>query len=256
VTQFCHTSDSMSARKRRRIMEGPDGFTKVCTPKPSKVHVPRFDPAFDEAETVITDQPPPSVSKPSLKPPKLVPKTVSLSKPVSKVNLKQLEAPTARFVKPEKHPVELRPLKPPISLVESQGNTSTTLQRLPPPPPMRLPETPAKPHQILKSLGHPPLPSKPSAATPAKSMRTISTTHIALTNDLSTETGKAELASIFLHDQHPEILARAEDDEDGNLNLGVSPQKMGRASKGKGKEPKFVRYDSTFFLRYYNLMYG
>jgi len=72
-------------------------------------------------------------------------------------------------------------------------------------------------------------------------MRTISTTHIALTNDLSTENGKAELASMFLHDQHPEILAHAEDDEVGSLNLGPSPQKMGRSSKGKGKEAKFVR---------------
>jgi hypothetical protein len=103
---------------------------------------------------------------------------------------------------------------------------------------MRPPETPTKPNHTPKSLGLPPLPSKP--------LRTIFTTHIALVNDLSTESGKAELASILLHDQHPEILAHTEISEDRDWNLGVSPQKMGRSSKGKGKEPKFVRYDIAF----------
>jgi hypothetical protein len=264
-------------------MQGPDGFdTKVVKASSSKVHVPRFTPAFEGQEQVahksalkpasipkdervlprpqynltstkqlapMSKSKPLSVSKPTLKAgsgSKPTSKTVSLSKPASKGNHKQLEVPAAPFVKPEKPALGLRPLKPPISLDEWEGSTSAepSLHRLPPPP-IPPPETPSKP---LKSLGPPPVPFKPFA-TPDKSMRTISTTHIALMNDLSTESGKAELASIFLHDQHPDILAHAEDSEDGNLNLGVSPQKMGRTSKGKGKEPKFVRYDITFPFR-------
>jgi hypothetical protein len=265
-------------------MEGPDGFTGVGTPMPSRVHVPRFVPAFEEQRMPKSTSKPTSanktervisrpqytlpctvsehrtpLSKSNLKKPvsKMVPKTLSLAKPLSKANLKQLETPTAAFVKSENSSVDLCPRKPPISSVESPSNasTSSSLLRLQPPLPMRPPETPSKPHHTLKSLGLPPLPSKLST-TSVKSMRTISTTHIARRNDLSTDSGKAELASIFLHDQHPEILTRAEDDEDGNFSLGVSPQKMGRTSKGKGKEPKFVRYDKLLFsFIYYNLTY-
>ena len=250
------------ARKRRRIMQAPEGFT--VSPNVPKVHVPQCAPAFDDSEVVhksasampkhervITrpqfNLPATSNSKPTLQAApasKRAPKTVSLTRPASKGNLKKLEAPNAEsLVNPDKLSLDLRPLNPPISFVESQGNIATTpLHPIPPPPPIRPPETPSKPHRALNSLGPPPALPHPFP-TPAKSMRTISTTHIAFTNDLSTENGKAELASMLLHDQHPEILAHAEDDEIGNLNLGVSPQKMGRSSKGKGKEPKFVRYD-------------
>jgi len=281
----------MPARKRPRIMEGPEGFINpkpIGTSKVSNVHVPRFTPAFQGQEKVvhkpisttskhafvmkverviarplynlpstITEQPaqkiprsgPLSVTKPastpgSIYPSKVVPKSISLSKPVSKSNFKQLEFPIGMFVKPEKPSSDLRLLEPPISLVGSRGHfcTTSSLQRLPPPPPMRLPETPSKPNYTLKSLGLPPDPFKPST-TPAKSMRTVYTTHIALTNYLSTESGKPELASVFLHDQYPE---QSDCTADGNWNLGISPHKMGTSSKGKDKEPKFVRYAITF----------
>jgi hypothetical protein len=273
----------MPAQKRRRIMESPDGFTKskaVGTPKPN-VAVPPFVSAFEGQEQAVhktsskpasaakvekvisrprydlplaTEQPAPnipvssskplSVSKPTpaLKPvsvSKPFPNTVSLSKPVSKANLRHLEVPTGKFVNSEKSALELRPLKLPIPLTDT--STMPSWQPLPRPPPMRPPEPPTKPNHTPKSLGLPPLPSKP--------LRTIFTTHIALVNDLSTESGKAELASILLHDQHPEILAHTEISEDRDWNLGVSPQKMGRSSKGKGKEPKFVRYDIAFTFR-------
>ena len=242
--------DTPPPTKRPRIIQAPDGFT--VSPLLSKVHVPRFSPAFQDKPAsvqkpgkVITrpqfNLPADSKSK-SLSVPKpafkaaqgskRAPKTISLTKPASKGNLKQLEVPTAQL----------------LVNSESQGNTSTTSLYPLPPPPTRLPETPSKSRQVLTALGPPPVLPKP-VVTPAKSMRTISTTNIALTNDLSTESGKTELASIFLHDQHPEILAHAEDDEVGNLNLGISPQKMGRSSNRKGKEPKFVRYVISLSFR-------
>lgn len=251
----------MPALKRRRILKEPDGFTG-STSRASKVHVP-FLAFGDKSAPASVPKPEKVISRPrynlsfvATEQAQTTPvsKSKPLSKPVSIANLKRLEVPTAVL----KSASDFRPLKPPIFIVESQSNTSTTpsLQRLPPPPPPPLqpPETPWKPHQNLTSHGPPPLPSKP-VATPTKSMRTISTTHIARTNDLSTESGKAELASIFLHDQHPEILDHAEDNEDGNLNLGFSPQKMGRSSKGKGKEPKLVRYDISFSLLTISISY-
>jgi hypothetical protein len=58
---------------------------------------------------------------------------------------------------------------------------------------------------------------------------------------------------MFLHDQHPEISVEAENVS--SINLGVSPQKMGRTSKGKGKEPKFIRYNGTLSLHIHKLMH-
>lgn len=257
----------MPARKRSRVMKEADGFTKEGSSKASKVHVPLFATAFEGQQvgksTATPSAKPTSVpktervivrpeydtssfasertpQKTSVSSSNLIPvfkgaplKKVSLSKPISKANVKQLEVPKAPAFVTEQHLSDSRPRK-----------------RLPSPPAVRATETPSRLHHTILSL-RPPLVHSTPPTTPPKPMRTILTTQIALTNDLSTESGKAELASIFLHDQHPEISAEAENSEEVSLiNLGVSPQKMGRTSKGKGKEPKFIRYDDIPLSRY------
>jgi hypothetical protein len=71
-------------------------------------------------------------------------------------------------------------------------------------------------------------------------MRTISTTRVARATDLRTDSGNAELASIFLHDQHPNIINLTNGDASTNIDehrgILVSPEK-----DMKGKGPKFVR---------------
>jgi len=106
------------------------------------------------------------------------------------------------------------------------------MQPLPPPV-----FTPMKPNGCsLKSLPPPlPLPVPPES-TSDKSMRTISTTEIARATDLFTESGTAELAHIFLHDQHPEVVNRQTEDPFIG-NIGLSPHK---SKHNKGKEP-FLR---------------
>jgi hypothetical protein len=66
-------------------------------------------------------------------------------------------------------------------------------------------------------------------------LRTISTTLIARATDLFTDNGASELASILLHDQHPDIQFPSTDDFDERRGIMMSPEKG-----GKGRE-KFVR---------------
>jgi hypothetical protein len=90
----------------------------------------------------------------------------------------------------------------------------------------------------LKSLQPPVIPLPSNSAIDGKSLRTISKTRVALATDLSTDSGVAELASIFLHDQHPDItLPNSHPDNHDGRGLGLSPEK-----KSKGKSSKLVRY--------------
>ena len=84
----------------------------------------------------------------------------------------------------------------------------------------------------MKRMGSPP---RFPAGDDSKNMLTISTTSIARFTDIGTEGGNAELASIFLYDQHPEMLEREESGE-ARRGLNFSPQK-----KRYGHGPQFVR---------------
>lgn len=85
----------------------------------------------------------------------------------------------------------------------------------------------------MKRIGSPP---RLPAGDDSKNMLTISTTSIARFTDIGTEGGHAELASIFLYDQHPEILEREESGE-ARRGLNFSPQKKRYGHNG----PQFVR---------------
>ena len=125
--------------------------------------------------------------------------------------------------------LQLRPPpKPPIT-------TSAPLKpAVPPPPLLAIKHFP----KDLKSLQPPVVPPPSNAAIDGKSLRTISNTRVALATDLSTDSGVAELASIFLHDQHPDItLPNSHPDDHDGRGLGLSPEK-----KSKGKGSKLFRY--------------
>lgn len=133
--------------------------------------------------------------------------------------------------------LQLRPpLKPPIMpSYHIPITTSALLKPAVPPPPLLANKQFSK---DLKSLQPPIVPPSANPAIDGKSLRTISNTRVALATDLSTDSGVAELASIFLHDQHPDItLPNSHPDDHDGRGLGLSPEK-----KSKGRSSKLVRY--------------
>ena len=69
-------------------------------------------------------------------------------------------------------------------------------------------------------------------------LKTLSTTSIAKATDLSTESGNAELASILLYDQHPDIVHGDADRSEARRGLNFSPRKK---RYGQQNGPQFVR---------------
>lgn len=139
--------------------------------------------------------------------------------------------------------LQLRPPpKPPI--VPSYHTPITTSALLKPAvPPLPLLANKHFPKE-LKSLQPPVVPPPSNPAIDGKNLRTISKTRVALATDLSTDSGLAELASIFLHDQHPDItLPNPHPDDHDGRGLGLSPEK-----KSKGKGFKLVRYALFSYL--------
>ena len=133
--------------------------------------------------------------------------------------------------------LQLRPPpKPPIlPSYYTPITTGALLKPAVPPPPLLANKYFSK---DLKSLQPPVVPPLSNPAIDGKSLRTISKTRVALATDLSTDSGVAELASIFLHDQHPDItLPNSHPDNYVGRGLGLSPEK-----KSKGKGSKLVRY--------------
>ncbi|KAG5653135.1 hypothetical protein H0H81_002127 [Sphagnurus paluster] len=243
-----HNPQEMPARKRRRVMEIPDGFEKpksAIAPKVN-VQVPRFASAFEGA-TPATQQKPPPKSKMDARPTfTSKPLSKSHNKPTSKSNLKHLSAPSFPLPPNEEKTSApaYRVLPPPdprfATMDEPSTSTIPVLQLRPPPPlPPPLPIAPSKPAFPLNDLVAPTL-LAPAETPLEKSMRTISTTEIALATDLFTDNGAAELAHIFLQDQHPEMTV-SNKEEYQEWNIGMSPQKGAKFVKGKGKEAKFVK---------------
>ncbi|KAF8199969.1 hypothetical protein K438DRAFT_1966307 [Mycena galopus ATCC 62051] len=219
---------------------GPaDGFSKPSKKPSLKSSAPKFTSAFDtppapiKQSSKISGRPEKSHTsdarvtgpKPdlrALKPPvplfnsefKAAPPPLPIfPHPASKnAALRQLSVPPAPFAPPSKLPTPLKPL-------------------VAPPPPG--PSAPVASSSKLIPLRPPPPPA--SAALPSdRTMRTISTTLLARATDLFTDNGASELASILLHDQHPDIQSPSIDDVDERRGIMMSPE------KGGGKE-KFVR---------------
>ncbi|KAJ7020014.1 hypothetical protein C8F04DRAFT_974928 [Mycena alexandri] len=150
----------------------------------------------------------------------------------------------------------MRALKPPVPLFNSVSKPPAIAKPPPPPPTVPIFPQPISKNAALRQLAPPappaptassskltaplkPLvpPTLPALATPSsdRTLRTISTTLLARATDLFTENGASELASIFLHDQHPGTQFPSSDDVDERRGVMMSPEKG-----GKGKE-KYVR---------------
>ncbi|KAF8621480.1 hypothetical protein AX15_007770 [Amanita polypyramis BW_CC] len=88
--------------------------------------------------------------------------------------------------------------------------------------------------KLVKRVSSPP---KLPPGSHTKHLFTLSTIGIARATDISTDNGNAELASIFLDDQHPEILQGEENNGEMWRGLNFSPQKKRYGHHG----PQFVR---------------
>ncbi|KAJ6498797.1 hypothetical protein C8R45DRAFT_980002 [Mycena sanguinolenta] len=235
-------------KKRPRLMGPADGFSKSSTKPASKSATPKFESAFDT---------PPAPIKQSLK----------ISRPEKGPKFVDSDARTVVASAGPK-PV-FRALKPPVPLFNSESKPSATLPVPAPPQPifpppvskgaalrqLSVPAPVMPPSKLLKPLVPPPPPApsgsvassstlKPLVPPPApasnappsdRNLRTISTTLIARATDLFTDNGASELASILLHDQHPDIEFPSTDDVEERRGIMMSPEKS-----GKGKE-KFIR---------------
>lgn len=180
-------------------------------------------------------------------------KPESLPKPPGK--LRTLAPPPHPHHSMAKEPCETLPLK--TTTAKPTSSRTGKLRSLAPPPHPHSTTSYAKPvagpsSLKLKPLGPPPqpylstpkrdlglkplpppriIPTTPSTAT--KFARTINTTRVALATDLATDSGTAEVASIFLQAHHSDL--RSHDDEEQMRGVDISPQ------KGAGKGPKFIR---------------
>ena len=238
--------------KRPRIMVAADGFSKPPS-KPKTPALKQKPPTFTSAFTTSIDHPTPS-------------KATALHTPLRTLKPLTRAFATTQLVNDDA-PRQLRPAPPPVLHIPNDTPTVTLKHRPPPllnlqastsnillkslPPPMPIETTPIlkPPSKVLKPLipPNPPELQHTSAEVTNKEMRTISTTHIARATDLSTDRGVTELASIFLHDQHPDILLPNEPGASIHhmRGLDISPEK-----KGKGKL-KFIRYfcSTCYFAR-------
>ncbi|KAF9468242.1 hypothetical protein BDZ94DRAFT_1304524 [Collybia nuda] len=245
----------MPPRKRQR-MAGPEGFSKPLT-TPVKVNTPTFVSGFGTS-TMEPNSRPLSASKTakplstSRVPPAFEsflessskPKSVVAKKPVVRLkppSLPDLKIRTRPNYGLHNEPKSLRRRIQPPSLapVNPEGiNTNITpMRKVTLPFFGQPPVTPSKPTMKLNAIAPPRLPTP----TARESMLPISKTTIARATDLTTDQGTAELASIFLRDQHPDIFNPAHHPDDMNgFWMGMSPEKEGKNTKGKGKE-KFKR---------------
>ena len=130
-------------------------------------------------------------------------------------------------------------LEPSTSKTAPESSKHKSLRPAPPPPPPIPPSH--KPHPELKPLQPPPLPSPSKKGkekeTSQANFRTISTTHIALATDLTSQAGSASLLSIFLQGNKPDVgvLGEREEEKEIRRGVGVSPVKSG------GKRRGFIR---------------
>lgn len=250
-------------------MAVPEGFQKPPV-TPVKVNVPTFVSGFGKPGLEPTSRPmsasksvkpvstsrtlpvfkplPESGSKLVITQPNIAKKPIMRSKPLSTPDLKPRTRPNydMSHLHTDSKPVGRRLQPPSLAEVKSEDTSTTSMRKVALPSFAQPPVTPSKPTVSLNTILPPRLPT-PAAR---EQMHPISKTTIARATDLTTDQGTAELASIFLRDQHPDISNQAKDPDDVNgFWMGVSPEKGARNTKGKGKE-KFIRCVFHFEYRY------
>lgn len=235
-------------------MEPPVGFEtrkRADGPKTSNIQAPRLVPELQvDSNPVLVHKQAQLTSKRNLRPqpaPNVAAKaSLTLNNSTSTAGIRHKPRPS--FIMPpkeknlagkEKNTTGFRVLVAPDLPGPSKVDT-TRLRPHPPPPRPPQPQPPPSKSIIPLKYLQPPRPPTPIDVTAItdKPLRTISTTEIALATDLFTDSGTAELAHIFLRDQHPDIVDHRE--EPARWHIGLSPQKGHYSSKGKGKE-KFIK---------------
>ncbi|KAK2462477.1 hypothetical protein APHAL10511_005447 [Amanita phalloides] len=245
----------MQPRKKLRLapIGAPDGFEKSLAQSKTKIAVPQFTSAFTSSTT--TPKPPPKITAfhssldPQLK--------GASSGEHAKVSFHNVSIPPPRLaIRPDATGTFNRP-NPFVAFKDlSHDRNLTSLQQHLPPvhgvdEPHAVPDIALKRLQapqlladllkeneeestlkLLKSIGIPP---RLPVSSDARYLQTISTTSIARVTDIGTDSGNAELASILLYDQHPEIV----DGEGGEARRGLnfSPRKK----RYGNSDPQFVR---------------
>ncbi|KAF5373802.1 hypothetical protein D9758_000831 [Tetrapyrgos nigripes] len=223
-----------SSRSNKSSSTSLDILKPFLQGAPSPFDTPSKPPSKSNAVPIPLPQPQPHVSKPTSNLRKLVAPSIPVPEtPASKLHLRTLAPPV---------------IPSPVTPVSSSSKPTSKLKPLHPPVISSVvPETPSKP---LKGL-----PSQLSLLqpnlNPNQLLKTIGTTRVARATDLSlssAEGGTAELASIFLHDAHSEIVKEPQDEPESQRGLNVSPQKgsgvgtvAAYGGHGGGKGPKFIK---------------
>ncbi|THV08006.1 hypothetical protein K435DRAFT_959465 [Dendrothele bispora CBS 962.96] len=261
--------DNQHPSKKRKLdntggLFGPDGFSKPTKPSSGTAQpvVPVFESEFDrdtpktkktsggplpfrypdktstfiasrsipktnESNTLSAKSQVAGPSKPSRSSDILSSLQVAPFNGTSKPSSKEASPPVSKLS------TSLRALAPPILASSNSSKPTSMLKTLQPPNiASTIPETPPK---VLKELAPPQFPLQ----TQTKLSKTIVSTRVARAIDISSESGAAEFASIFIHDQFSEIATEPQNESESQRGLNVSPQKRGTSLSGKG--PKLVR---------------
>ena len=218
----------------------PDGFAKSSSAT-KKIAPVKFVSAFETRSSASRSArfaPKPSVS-PSKAPPRPNP-----AGPSGDGGAAPKKAPTLRVLKPPPMPLpkpamldsthkKLTSLvsRPPISLLPKDDQTRLTSITALKPRPVTPP--PNKKLQPLKSMAPPPLPGP--TRLPASEMKTIFTTNVALATDIRSESGQAEVLSLYLQQHGHGFVDPTE--REMRRGLETSPEKLSKYTKNA----KFAR---------------
>ncbi|KAJ7581062.1 hypothetical protein C8J56DRAFT_256138 [Mycena floridula] len=222
-------------QKRRRLMCGPDGFDEEspsAVVKKPRISEPRFESAFG------SDKP---KSKPKAAPKQLGTRMDPLLASSSSTSIivpkpRAAPKPTANYPKAHLGSSTLHSLNAPRITTRNPPSPALFLGKDPGPKLKHL-IPPPLPHRAslaststLKPLPAPPLVEQRTS----KNLKTLSTTSLAISTDLSTENGAAGAASIFLQDW---AASNFDDDVGGDevdrkikRGFDISPQKAGARS--------------------------
>ncbi|KAH9834408.1 uncharacterized protein C8Q71DRAFT_768573 [Rhodofomes roseus] len=228
---------------KRPRLELPDGFAKASTPA-KKATPLKFVSAFET-------QPPRAKPTKIVKakagvPPSDLPRPPKQGTPAKNTGASSSKPTSLRVLKPP-----APPQAPKSAAADSPSKNVSALRARPPPPPPQKganeqltsirhlqprPVTPPPKHsQHLKSIAPPPLPVAGPSRLSASDLKTIFTTNVALATDIRSESGQAEVLSMYLQ-QHGHGFV---DPTERELQRGLeqSPEKLSKHTKNA----KFAR---------------
>ncbi|KAH9916194.1 uncharacterized protein B0H18DRAFT_1038751 [Fomitopsis serialis] len=233
-------SPNMPRPAKRPRLEPPDGFERTGSPA-KKVASVKFVSAFETRTHPPRAKPTRNVkaSVPSLdlpRPPNLGTsvkgKGTTSAKPVSLRVLKPPPVPNAAKDDSPKKKVTALTSRPPVPIPQDTNAKLTSIRRLQPRP---VTPPPLKKAQPLMSMAPPPPPVAGSSRLSASDLKSIFATNVALATDFRSESGQAEVLSIYIQ-QHGHGFV---DPNDRELQRGLeqSPEKLFKHTKNA----KFAR---------------